>query len=91
MIVKVIQLVLISSLCIALVLDFPAVVYGGKKMFFFVKTTIPDRNKKPQQIQGLKEIFVSILGATAGRVELDRIKHLSWSMDRAPGSLLKID
>lgn len=33
----------------------------------------------------------SFLGATAERVELDRIKHLSWSVDRAADCLLKID
>lgn len=33
----------------------------------------------------------SVPGAAAERVELDRIKHLSWSVDRAADSLLKID
>lgn len=62
---------------------------GG--IFFFNKT----KNNNEMKIKPINLRFVrkekSFLGATAERVELDRIKHLSWSVDRAADSLLKID
>lgn len=73
-------------------LDFPVIVCrGGEKIFKKNKTR--NNNELKKQNKTTNSRFVrkekTVLGAE--RVELDRIKYLSWSVDRAADSLLKID
>lgn len=71
-----------------LVLGFPT--WGGNRGF--VKTTIPTQKKTPTNLRFKRKLlYPSWARQEKKRVELDRIKDLSWNTDRAPDSWLKID